>query len=52
MKQARAGIEQPLHHAAFGLTFVALDPDGYRLRVCLPCPASLIPAAAWRYVVA
>ncbi|WP_219995112.1 VOC family protein [Pseudomonas sp. SGAir0191] len=29
-------IEQPLHHAVFGLTFVALDPDSHRLRVCLP----------------
>ncbi len=29
-------IEQALHHAVFGLTFVALDPDGHRLRVCMP----------------
>ncbi|HDS1818028.1 TPA: VOC family protein [Pseudomonas putida] len=29
-------IEQPLHDAVFGLTFVALDPDGHRLRVCIP----------------
>lgn len=29
-------IEQPLHNVAFGLTFVALDPDGHRLRVCMP----------------
>lgn len=29
-------IEQPIHEAVFGLTFVALDPDGHRLRVCLP----------------
>lgn len=29
-------IEQPLHEAVFGLTFVALDPDGHRIRVCLP----------------
>ncbi|MBA1192131.1 glyoxalase [Pseudomonas entomophila] len=29
-------IEQPLHEAVFGLTFVALDLDGHRLRVCLP----------------
>lgn len=29
-------IEQDLHMAAFGLTFVALDPDGHRLRVNLP----------------
>ncbi len=29
-------IEQDLHEAVFGLTFVALDPDGHRIRVCLP----------------
>lgn len=29
-------IEQGLHHAVFGLTFVALDPDGHRIRVCIP----------------
>src|SRR5690606_38623648 len=29
-------IEQPPHHAVFGLTFVALDPDGHRIRVCTP----------------
>lgn len=29
-------IEQPLHEAVFGLTFVASDPDGHRLRVCTP----------------
>lgn len=29
-------IEQPLQRAVFGLTFVALDPDGHRIRVCLP----------------
>lgn len=29
-------IEQDLHIAAFGLTFVALDPDGHRIRVNLP----------------
>lgn len=29
-------IEQPLARAVFGLTFVALDPDGHRLRVCTP----------------
>lgn len=27
-------IEQPLMNAVFGRTFVALDPDGHRLRVC------------------
>lgn len=29
-------IEQDLEHAVFGLTFVALDPDGHRIRVCGP----------------
>lgn len=29
-------IEQPLHKAVFGPTFVATDPDGHRLRVCTP----------------
>ena len=29
-------IEQPLHKAVFGLTFVANDPDGHRIRVCTP----------------
>lgn len=29
-------IEQDLHEAVFGLTFVALDPDGHRIRVCIP----------------
>lgn len=29
-------IEQPIGEAVFGLTFVALDPDGHRIRVCLP----------------
>jgi predicted enzyme related to lactoylglutathione lyase len=29
-------IEQPPHKAVFGLTFVATDPDGHRIRVCLP----------------
>lgn len=29
-------IEQPIHEAVFGLTFVALDPDGHRIRVCIP----------------
>ena len=31
-------IEQPLHEAVFGLTFVAQDPDGHRIRVCKPDP--------------
>ena len=31
-------IEQPPHEAVFGLTFVALDPDGHRIRVCTPDP--------------
>lgn len=29
-------IEQELAQAVFGLTFVALDPDGHRIRVCGP----------------
>ena len=29
-------IEQPLEEAVFGLTFVALDIDGHRIRVNLP----------------
>lgn len=29
-------IEQDLNEAVFGLTFVALDPDGHRIRVCMP----------------
>ncbi|WKD50529.1 VOC family protein [Microbulbifer spongiae] len=29
-------IEQPLHEAVFGLTFVATDPDGHRIRVSTP----------------
>jgi len=29
-------IEQDLHIAAFGKTFVALDPDGHRIRVNIP----------------
>lgn len=29
-------IEQDLHEAVFGLTFVALDLDGHRIRVCMP----------------
>jgi predicted enzyme related to lactoylglutathione lyase len=29
-------IEQDLQKAVFGLTFVALDPDGHRIRVCTP----------------
>lgn len=29
-------IEQDLYKAVFGLTFVALDPDGHRIRVCIP----------------
>lgn len=29
-------IEQDLHEAVFGLTFVAVDPDGHRIRVCIP----------------
>lgn len=29
-------MEQDPHEAVFGLTFVALDPDGHRIRVCTP----------------
>jgi hypothetical protein len=29
-------IEQDMHMAAFGKTFVALDPDGHRIRVNIP----------------
>ncbi len=29
-------IEQDLQEAVFGLTFVALDLDGHRIRVCTP----------------
>jgi hypothetical protein len=28
-------IEQEPHEAVFGLTFVALDLDGHRIRVCM-----------------
>lgn len=35
-KELGVTIEQDLHEAVFGLTFVALDPDGHRLRVCMP----------------
>lgn len=31
-------IEQAPFTAVFGRTFVALDPDGHRLRVCTPDP--------------
>ena len=33
--QAGVEIEQAPHDAVFGPTFVALDPDGHRLRVCV-----------------
>lgn len=35
-EQLNVEIEQDLHEAAFGLTFVALDQDGHRIRVCIP----------------
>lgn len=35
-QKAGVTIEQPLHQAVFGLTFVATDPDGHRIRVCTP----------------
>lgn len=34
--KAGVPIEQELMTAVFGRTFVALDPDGHRLRVCTP----------------
>lgn len=34
--QLNVRIEQELHEATFGLTFVALDPDNHRIRVCIP----------------
>lgn len=35
-RAAGVTIEQEPMTAVFGRTFVALDPDGHRLRVCLP----------------
>jgi hypothetical protein len=35
-KTMGVAIEQDLHEAVFGLTFVALDLDGHRIRVCVP----------------
>lgn len=35
-KENGVEIEQDLAEAVFGLTFVALDPDGHRIRVNLP----------------
>lgn len=35
-RKAGVPIEQELMTAVFGRTFVALDPDGHRLRVCTP----------------
>lgn len=35
-RNAGVPIEQDLMTAVFGRTFVALDPDGHRLRVCTP----------------
>lgn len=35
-KKLDVQIEQDLHEAVFGLTFVALDLDGHRIRVCMP----------------
>ncbi|MAZ16951.1 MAG: glyoxalase [Ahrensia sp.] len=34
--EAGVAIEQALHDAVFGLTFVAIDPDEHRIRVCMP----------------
>lgn len=35
-RAADVAIEQPPFNAVFGRTFVALDPDGHRIRVCSP----------------
>jgi predicted enzyme related to lactoylglutathione lyase len=35
-QEAGVSIEQPLQEAVFGLTFVATDPDGHRIRICTP----------------
>lgn len=35
-KSLGVGMEQEPMTAVFGRTFVALDPDGHRLRVCTP----------------
>ncbi|WP_083867644.1 VOC family protein [Pseudaminobacter salicylatoxidans] len=35
-RAADVPIEQELSVAVFGRTFVALDPDGHRVRVCTP----------------
>jgi catechol 2,3-dioxygenase-like lactoylglutathione lyase family enzyme len=35
-RKAGVPIEQELMTAVFGRTFVALDPDSHRLRVCTP----------------
>lgn len=35
-KELNVPIEQDLHEAVFGLTFVALELDGHRIRVCIP----------------
>ena len=35
-KAAGVAIEQPPFTTVFGRTFVALDPDGHRIRVCPP----------------
>jgi uncharacterized glyoxalase superfamily protein PhnB len=35
-KKIGISVEQDLHKAVFGLTFVALDPDGHRIRICIP----------------
>jgi predicted enzyme related to lactoylglutathione lyase len=35
-RAAGVAIEQEPMEAVFGRTFVALDPDGHRLRVCTP----------------
>jgi len=35
-KELGVQVEQDLHEAVFGLTFVVVDPDGHRIRVCMP----------------
>jgi predicted enzyme related to lactoylglutathione lyase len=35
-REAGVTIEQPPFDAVFGRTFVALGPDGHRIRVCMP----------------
>lgn len=43
---AGVAIEQEPSQAVFGRTFVALDPDGHRLRVCAPDKFSMSDTSA------